>query len=278
MREISDVIAAALGSGPRDFSRVGGGCIHDCRRLRMQDGRSVFVKIGRGDAAELLRAEGEGLACLSPHIRVPQVIVERMEPDGTRWIAMEWLDLVPVKDAEWGDLGRQLAGLHAVSAESHGLDRDNFIGATPQENTRCSSWMEFYIERRLRPQMRLAQSKRYEVPEREILAAAERLLAGHEPRPALLHGDLWSGNCGSLGRGQAIVFDPAPYYGDPETDIAMLNLFGSSPGAFNEGYGEMLEGWEERQRLYELYHILNHLNLFGGRYLASVEKCVARMG
>ncbi|MCW1915306.1 fructosamine kinase family protein [Luteolibacter sp. GHJ8] len=275
---MSDIIAAALGSRPRDFGRVGGGCIHDCRRLRMHDGRNVFVKIGRGDAAELLRAEGEGLACLAPHIRVPQVIAEREEADGTHWMAMEWLDLVGMNDAAWENLGRQLAGLHAVNAESHGLDRDNFIGATPQENTRCASWQEFYIERRLRPQIRLAQSKGYEVPERGILGAAERLLAGHEPRPALLHGDLWGGNCGSPGMGQAIVFDPAPYYGDPETDIAMLNLFGSPPEAFDEGYGAMAEGWEERQRLYELYHILNHLNLFGGTYLASVERCVARMG
>ncbi len=296
-------IAAALGSTSRGMVPVGGGCIHDCRRLRLADGRSVFVKIACGDAAPLLLAEASGLTRLAPHIRVPAILGMGDASDGSRWLALEWLILCNKDVESWADLGQQLARLHAVIRDRPGLSREsyiatsrypyawtrtressrwdsagNFIGLTPQDNTPAASWREFYIERRLRPQIRLAQSKGHIVPEGRMLDLAERLLAGHEPRPSLLHGDLWSGNLAALEDASAVVFDPAPYYGDPETDLAMLQSFGGSlPASFLEAYGPLPPGHEQRRPLYDLYHALNHMNLFGDSYSWMVERCVAEM-
>jgi fructosamine-3-kinase len=156
----------------------------------------------------------------------------------------------------------------------HGLEHDNFIGATPQENGPLRSWCEFFIERRLKPQLRLAC--KHHLPEGEILATAERLLADHHPLPSLLHGDLWSGNAAALPDGTGVIFDPAPYFGDAETDLAMLQLFGGAlPARFYRGY-DWLDGPPDRRRhrLYDLYHALNHLNLFGSGYTSLVRRCL----
>ena len=291
---LDSIIAAALGTESRGSVPVGGGCIHDCRRLRLTDGRSVFVKVARGEKAPMLRAEASGLARLAPHIRVPAILAQGKEPDGTCWLVLEWLILREKTESSWADLGRQLASLHAVTRGSHGLSREsfagtprqpflwdrasNFIGLTPQDNTPAGSWQEFYIERRLRPQIRLASANGHKVPEQEILAAAERLLACHEPRPALLHGDLWFGNVSALPDDTSVVFDPAPYHGDLETDLAMLELFGRVlPASFLEAYGEFPPDRYRRRPLYDLYHALNHLNLFGDSYARMVRSCVEEM-
>ena len=269
-------LSAALGSTAMASQPVGGGCIHCARQLDLADGRRVFVKSADGGQAALLDAEACGLAVLAPHIRVPRVLGAGSTADGTRWLALEWLTLLPLNAASWFDLGRQLAGLHAVTAAQHGLDHDNFIGATPQSNTPAASWPEFFLERRLRPQLRLARSRGHDLSETAILGLAEARLAAHEPVPALLHGDLWSGNAGALAGATAVVFDPAPYHGDPETDLAMLELFGGPlPDAFLRGYGRVASDRERRRPLYDLYHALNHLNLFGAGYASMVRRCLA---
>lgn len=268
-------IAAALGSTPLASQAVGGGCIHCARRLDLADGRRVFVKSAGGGQAALLEAEARGLSLLEPHIRVPQVLGQDVTADGTRWLSLEWLELLPLDALAWADLGRQLAVLHAVTAALHGLDHDNFIGASPQSNTPAAAWPEFYLERRLRPQLRLARSHGHDLSENGILALAETVLAGHDPAPALLHGDLWSGNAAAVPGSSAVVFDPAPYHGDPETDLAMLELFGGPlPEAFLRAYGHTAPDREQRRPLYDLYHALNHLNLFGGGYASMVRRCV----
>lgn len=268
-------IAAALGSTPLASQAVGGGCIHCARCLELADGRRVFVKSAGGGQAALLVAEARGLGLLDPHLRVPRVLGQDVTADGTRWLALEWLDLQPLEGVAWADFGRQLAALHAVTAECHGLDHDNFIGATPQANTPAASWPEFYLQRRLRPQLRLARAHGHDLAEAEILTLAEAVLEGHEPAPALLHGDLWSGNVAALRGATAVVFDPAPYHGDPETDLAMLELFGGPlPEAFFSGYGPSRPGRARRRPLYDLYHALNHLNLFGGSYASMVRRCL----
>ena len=275
MNALEFSMADTLGSPPVESTAVGGGCIHDARRVRLADGRRVFLKSARGQSSALLTAESRGLALLAPHIRVPRILAENTAGDGTRWLALEWLEMNPLSSASWTDLGRQLASLHAVTADRHGLDHDNFIGTTPQDNARAAGWLEFYQERRLRPQIRLARSRGHDVPETDILTAAELLLADHEPAPALLHGDLWSGNVASLPDQGAVVFDPAPYFGDPETDLAMLELFGGPlPADFLPGYGPVDASREKRRPLYDLYHALNHLNLFGSGYASMVRRCI----
>jgi protein-ribulosamine 3-kinase len=267
-------IAASLGSAVAGASPVGGGCIHQARRLELADGRVVFVKSGGGEAAAMLEAEAKGLELLAPHIRVPQLLAQGAF-SGVRWLAMEWLDLRPLDPRSWEGLGKALAALHRVTRPLFGLDHDNFIGSTPQENGPLQSWGEFFIERRLKPQLRLAHS--HHLPEREILTTAKRLLANHHPAPSLLHGDLWVGNAAALPDGGTLVFDPAPYFGDAETDIAMLQLFkGGLPATFYSGYGwiDRDPDHHRRRRLYDLYHALNHLNLFGSGYLSLVRQCL----
>ena len=271
-------IAEALGTRLLATQGVCGGCIHYARRLDLADGQRVFVKSAGGGQAALLVAEARGLNLLAGHIRVPRVLCKGVTGKGIRWLGLEWLDLQPLAGAAWTDLGRQLAALHAVTAALHGLDHDNFIGATPQVNTPAEAWPEFYLERRLRPQLLLARAHGHDLAECEILARAETVLAAHDPAPALLHGDLWSGNAAALAGCNAVVFDPAPYHGDPETDLAMLELFGGPlPEAFFRGYGRSLPDREWRRPVYDLYHALNHLNLFGDGYAPMVRRCVEGM-
>lgn len=278
MRAPDENIAIHLGSTLVSSQTVGGGCIHDARCLVLSDGRRVFVKSAAGSNADLLSAERKGLELLSPHIRVPAVLGHGCF-DGADWLALEWLDLHPVNGSVWRQLGRALARLHSVSAAEHGLDHDNFIGATPQFNRRSSSWCEFYQNCRLLPQLELARSRGHLYPIQEILSAAAGVLADHDPRPVLLHGDLWSGNTASLPDGNAVVFDPAPYFGDPETDLAMLELFGGAlTKEFEDGYGPLPEGRGRRRPLYDLYHALNHLNLFGSGYAGTVRHCLGGIG
>ena len=270
---VDQSIAASLGATICGTSPVGGGCIHHARRLDLADGRRVFVKSGGGKAAAMLEAEARGLNLLTPYIRVPKLLAQGTVP-GEHWLAMEWLDLRPLDARSWEGLGQALAGLHRVTRPTFGLDHDNYIGATPQENAPLPSWCEFFIERRLKPQLRLARA--HHLPEREILMAAERLLAEHRPPASLLHGGLWTGNAAALSDGSALVFDPAPYFGDAETDLAMLQLFGGPlPRAFFDGYGLPDPAPDRRRRaLYDLYHALNHLNLFGTGYVAMVRRCL----
>jgi len=270
---VDERIAAELGSAVCGARPVGGGCIHEARRLDLADGRRVFVKSGAGKAAAILEAEAKGLELLAPHIRVPKLLAQGAVT-GVGWLAMEWLDLRPLDARAWKNFGRALAGLHRITRPEFGLEQDNFIGATPQENGPMTSWAEFFIERRLKPQLRLARE--YQLPGLEIVAAAERLLEDHHPRPALLHGDLWSGNMAALPDGTGVVFDPAPYFGDAGTDLAMLQLFGGAlPESFYEGYDLSDSAADpRRRRLYDLYHALNHLNLFGAGYVAMVRRCL----
>jgi fructosamine-3-kinase len=270
------LIAAALGGSLLASQPVGGGCIHQARRLTLADGRHVFVKSARGPAATWLAAEARGLALLAPHLRVPELLGQGTTPDGSGWLALEWLDLRPLAPAAWENLGRQLAALHATTQPQYGLDHDNFIGATPQRNPPTASWPEFFVTHRLQPQLALARAKGHHLPEAAIIALAERVLANHQPPPALVHGDLWSGNAAALPDGTAVVFDPAPYHGDAETDLAMLELFGGPlPPEFLRGYGRLSSARSRRRPVYDLYHALNHLNLFGAGYASLVRRCLA---
>jgi fructosamine-3-kinase len=225
-----------------------------------------FLKEGAPSRADALAAEADGLEALRPHIRVPQVL-DRGIRNGKAFILLEQLDLQ--RGGNFAQLGRMLAAVHRQTGPRFGWARDNYIGLTPQQNGWRDDWAEFWREHRMRPQVDLAKKKGFAV-EMPRLA----LLENHRPQPSLLHGDLWSGNAGFTAEGP-VVFDPAVYYGDRETDLAMTELFGGFPREFYQAYNEafpLAPGYEQRKQLYNLYHLLNHLNIFGGGYLSQVNE------
>ena len=224
-----------------------------------------FLKEGAPSRADAFAAEAEGLEALRPHIRVPRVLDRGMR-NGKAFMLLEHLDLE--RDGDFAELGRMLATLHRQTGPRFGWARDNYIGFTPQQNGWREDWAEFWREHRMRPQVALAKKKGFAV-EMPRLA----LLENHRPPPSLLHGDLWSGNAGFVAEGP-VVFDPAVYYGDREADLAMTELFGGFPKEFYRAYDEAFAlpaGYEQRKHLYNLYHLLNHLNIFGGGYLSQVK-------
>jgi fructosamine-3-kinase len=174
--------------------------------------------------------------------------------------------------------------VHGQRGPHFGWSRDNFIGLTPQPNAACASWAAFWQTRRLAPQLELARTNGHDGRLRslgaQVVERVPRLLAMHDPAPALLHGDLWSGNAAFLRDGTPVVFDPAVYYGDAEADLAMTELFGGFPESFYAGYQEVrpiAAGYRTRRVLYNLYHVLNHLNLFGAGYRAQAERMMERL-
>ena len=224
-----------------------------------------FLKEGAPARADAFAAEADGLDALRPHIRVPRVL-ERGLRNGKAFILLEPLDLRP---GDYAALGRALATLHHQSGPRFGWARDNYIGLSPQQNGWCDDWLEFWVTRRMGPQISWAREKGFDVSMPPM-----RLLEKHKPQPALLHGDLWSGNAGFTAAGP-VIFDPAVYYGDRETDLAMTELFGGFPREFYRAYDEAFPldpGYEKRKHLYNLYHLLNHLNIFGGGYLGQVKQ------
>ena len=263
---------------------VGGGCIHQTLALEGPDDARYFAKLNDAGFAPTLAAEADGLLALAgAGMRVPQPVAQG-EAAGRAFLVLEFLALGEGSDAAHRELGRRLARQHASRGPHFGWARDNYIGLTPQANTPCASWGEFWQTRRLAPQLALARAKghdgRLQALGAQVMAAVPRLLAGHGTAPALLHGDLWSGNAAFLRNGTPVVFDPAVYYGDPEADLAMTELFGGFPESFYEGYREVraiADGYRLRRVLYNLYHVLNHLNLFGEGYLPQAERMMARL-
>ena len=242
-----------------------GGCIHDCYRVRI-GGATRFLKVNSAEYEDAFAAEADGLLALrSAGMRAPETLGHG-KAGGRAYLLVEYLDL---KDAgDFAALGRMLASSHKRPGPRFGWHRDNYIGATPQANGWKDDWAQFWLERRLRPQLNLAKKKGFHIETPPLT-----LLEGHAPRPSLLHGDLWGGNAGFTADGP-VVFDPAVYYGDREADLAMTELFGGFPAEFYQAYEETFpldEGYDKRKPLYNLYHLLNHLNLFGGGYLGQVR-------
>ena len=222
----------------------------------------------------MFEAEAEGLNELrsAGEIRVPEVI-DLGIMNGQAYIDIERLELEPTnRDVETA-FGKQLAALHHHTQPQYGWFRDNTIGLTPQHNDTADDWIDFFRRQRLGFQVDLAVRNGYgadisDLGER-LAECLPELFEGYVPEASLLHGDLWGGNWGAVG-GEPVIFDPAVYYGDRESDIAMTMVFGGFGRAFYEAYESswpMAPGHEQRLKLYQLYHILNHLNLFGRSYL-----------
>ncbi len=264
---------------------LGGGCINQAWRAS-DNGREFFIKIHSATGLAMFEAEAAGLAELAATrtVRVPEPICWGTAAGQAAWLVLEYLPLGESGTGTMEILGRQLAALHARPQPYFGWHRDNTIGSTPQVNDRCDDWGEFWGERRLGFQLRLAARNGYAgVLQRqgeELRARLGDFFTSYRPTPALLHGDLWGGNASCTTNGEPVIFDPAVYYGDREADLAMTELFGGFPERFYAVYREALpldNGYSQRRTLYNLYHVLNHLNLFGGGYHAQAERMIARL-
>jgi len=266
---------------------VGGGCIHTALEIEgdTPSGKQrFFAKLNESASAPLFEAEADGLAALEAAnaIAVPKVVA-RGADDERAWLVLEWLDLAPLDARAASALGSALARQHRVGQPRFGWGRDNFIGATPQRNAWSDDWLAFWRERRLVPQLRLAARNR--LPSRMIdrgerLAAdCEAFFRGHAPARSLLHGDLWGGNAAARADGVPVAFDPAVYVGDREADVAMTELFGGFPRDLRCAYEEawpLGDGYRVRRDFYNLYHVLNHANLFAGGYVAQAAQSIER--
>jgi fructosamine-3-kinase len=282
-------IAAQIGEltgepfAPAAPQTLGGGCINSA--VRLSDGqRRFFVKVNAAARRDMFEAERDGLDELAraEAIRVPLAIAVGSDR------AQSWLILEDIAFGRPGPgsarrAGRALAALHRRTAPAFGWHRDNTIGATAQPNDWADSWVEFWRAHRLGFQLRLAAHNGHRGRLQDL---GERLLTrfdsliDHAPCASLLHGDLWGGNIGYATDGEPVIFDPAVYYGDREADLAMTELFGGFDGAFYAGYREgwpLDAGYAVRRTLYNLYHVLNHLNLFGGGYGAQAEDMMRRL-
>ena len=280
--EIAALTGSPCASEPE--RSVAGGSINACYYWHSDTG-PMFVKVGPAASRAAFAAEADGLRELSlaRAVRVPQVLAAGVA-ETAAFLALEWIERGPAGEASERRLGEALAALHGVTAPRFGWRRDNTIGRTPQVNVWSSDWVEFFCERRLRPQLELAARQGFSrlLTERgeRLLAAVPSLLAGHRPRASLLHGDLWGGNWLADAAGEPVLFDPAVYYGDRETDLAMTNLFGGFGAAFYRAYetaAPLPPGAAPRAELYNLYHVLNHANLFGVGYARQARSIMDRL-
>ena len=248
--------------------------------------RRHFVKVASGEHAAMLDAEADGLRAIADTrtVRAPLAIAVGVDGDHG-YLVVEWLELSAQTNS--AALGTALAQMHRAKpqagphGERFGWHRDNFIGATPQANGWSDDWPTFFVERRLAPQFRLAARKGFanalQRSGEQVLRRVRALLERHDATPSLVHGDLWSGNAAALADGTPVVFDPAVYVGDHEVDLAMTELFGGFGATFARAYAErwpITDGYPLRRTVYNLYHLLNHMNLFGATYLARVERSI----
>ena len=264
---------------------VEGGCISRGRILHLSNGERLFMKSYSSSPRHFFKAEADNLLLLKRYcpLTVPTPLIVGESRDG-QYLCLEYIDAAPRKADYWEHCGRGLAILHkesSIAQQRFGLDWDNWIGSTPQPNNPNANWHHFFAHTRLHWQLQLAARKGYLRPalQRDCNVLLEHVsaLLPKAVRPELVHGDLWSGNLMSDSSGAAALIDPAVYFADREVDIAMTTLFGKFDDRFYSAYNEcypLAEGWEGRLQLYNLYHLLNHLNIFGTSYLPAVTQAV----
>jgi fructosamine-3-kinase len=265
------------------LTAMAGGDVSDAW-CAQEAGKKLFLKTGPESAFDMFDAEAAGLRELAAvnAVRVPRVFACG-STDSDAFIAMEWLGFKAVGTESERLLGEQLAALHRYTATQFGWHRNNTIGLTPQINTWMNDWTSFFREHRLIFQLELAAKNGYtgelQTQGRVLADKLPALFVDYVPHASLLHGDLWGGNW-AVADGYPVIFDPAVYYGDRETDLAMTRLFGGFGPAF---YGAYESSWplsighEKRTSLYQLYHILNHLNIFGESYRARAVSMMSSL-
>jgi fructosamine-3-kinase len=275
----------------RQVSAVSGGSTSDASRVTVTDGdgrsRTLFVKSNAISFLDHFEAEIAGLRRLADCgvIGVPQPIATGVFQNRA-YLITQWIEPTVAGDNFFRNFGIALADLHRVtSGDQIGLDHDNYLGASRQPNATRQSWPEFFAVQRIEYQLRWAIDQRVTSASLRrdcegIIRNIDTLLSGREQPTSLLHGDLWSGNylCGP--NAQPVVIDPAVYYGCREAEFGMLRLFGGCPTAFYQAYQQRFplpEGWQRRAQVYTLYHLLNHLNLFGSGYRVSCENTAAEI-
>jgi fructosamine-3-kinase len=282
-----ELVATAIGDSlgmtlhPQPASRVHGGSINECYRWESNAG-TFFVKLAPARGGGMLEAEAAGLEELrrARAVRVPRVMSVGTSA-GKAWLALEWIQSGAPTRATDAVLGEQLARQHRSTQPAFGWTRNNTIGSTPQLNDWDDNWVTFFRDRRLRYQLNLAGSNGYggRLQDRAevLLDRMGDFFSTYQPAPSLLHGDLWGGNRAVDERSHPVIFDPAVYYGDREADLAMTRLFGGFGTAFYSAYESawaLAAGAAARTDLYNLYHVLNHLNLFGGGYLSQAASLI----
>lgn len=285
----SDINAAISGASGAPFAlesrtAIGGGCINRCYRVTAP-GRAFFVKLNAADRRAMFEAEATALAeiAATATVHVPHPLCWGANRDAA-WLVLEHIEFGEAQTRSMARLGEELAALHRVTAKNFGWATDNTIGATPQVNTQNRDWAEFWRDCRLGYQLALAGERG---APKSLLQKGARLACGFSAlfknadiKPALLHGDLWGGNAGFDRTGSPVIFDPAVYYGHREADVAMTELFGGFSADFYAAYRGAFAldaGYEVRKQLYNLYHVLNHFNLFGGGYARQAETLIDRL-
>ena len=264
-----------------------GGCINSGTLLFINDKSVVFLKHNGNSPAGFFHAEAAGLCALAGAggLRIPRPISsDDAEGPVPAFLLLEGIQSAPpAKDFD-EQLGRGLAQLHRATAPAFGFDEDNFIGSTPQSNPRIADWPEFFATARLEPMLRLVEERGRSTPDlakhmSRLIGRLPELIGRHNPVPSLVHGDLWSGNVMSDEHGAPVIFDPAAHDADREVDIAMTELFGRFAPAFYAAYREawpLSAGYEVRRDIYNLYHLLNHVYIFGLSYMTGAMGILRR--
>lgn len=276
-------LTAAGDAAPiQSIKHVAGGDINEAARIITGRG-AYFVKWNWHPLPRLFEVEARGLRLLaSAHaVRVPEVVAVLDDPPA---LILEWIDSRGSKSAASAILGEQLARQQRTLGETYGLDHDNYIGSNPQTNQPAPSWLAFFRDRRLGFQTGLAQRNGHLTPERaarlqQLMARLGEWIDESACAPSLLHGDLWGGNFITGPNGEPVLIDPAVYYGDREAELAFTELFGGFDASFYAAYQAawpLAPGYKERRDLYNLYHLLNHLNLFGEGYGGRVDAILRR--
>ena len=266
--------------------QISGGCISHAFQVRatlaVGDEVDFFVKSNHQQFVDNYRCEWNGLTAIerTGTIRVPRLIASGIVEDEA-WLILEWVKRGKKTSNFFESFGRQLATMH-LTTRGHeiGWEQDNYLGASLQRNQAKQNWPDFFASQRITMQIRMA-SDQYDLPQsflsqlEKIASAMGSVLQGSEPETSLIHGDLWSGNFLSDEEGKPVLIDPAVYRGNREAEFGMLRLFGNCPALFYDSYHESFplpDGWENRCNVYVLYHLLNHLNLFGPSYLDDCKR------